>query len=102
MNKALLTLLLLISACATMSAANRLEQRFLSFGMEPRLASCLVGELDEDLSSREMKAVADFLDEFEDPEDRRPRAAFDAIMSMDNPDIVASLAAAGVSCAFRR
>jgi hypothetical protein len=39
-----------------------------------------------------------------DDGDRRPRpgAAIDAIMSMDNPEIVASVAAAGFACAFRR
>ncbi len=85
-----------------MSAVERLEDRFISFGMEPRLASCFASELDEDLTGRELGAVAEFLEEFEAADRGRPGAAIDAIMSMDNPEIVASIAAAGIACAFRR
>lgn len=102
MRRSLLIVALFAAACATTSAASRLENRFLSFGMEPAMARCLVGELREDLSSRELGAVADFLERFEAADRGRPGAAIDAIMGMDNPEIVASIAAAGLSCAFRR
>jgi hypothetical protein len=98
-----LACLALIAACTTVSAASRLEDRFIAFGLEPALAGCLVGELKEDLSSQEIGAVADFIDEIEGVDrSGRPGAIIDTIMSMDNPEIVASVAAAGVSCAFRR
>jgi len=101
MRRSLLLVVLLAAACAT-TAASRLESRFLSFGMEPAMARCFVGELREDLSSRELGAVADFLERFEAADRGRPGAAIDAILGMDNPEIVASIAAAGLSCAFRR
>lgn len=94
-------LALAVTACAT-SAVSRLEGRFVALGMEPRMAACLVSELDEDLSSREMSALADFIDKMEAADRGRPGLVVDTIMNMDNPEIVASMAAAGIACAFRR
>jgi hypothetical protein len=102
MRAGLIIAALAASACASMSPASRLENRFIAFGMEPPMAACLAGELDEDLTGRELGAVADFLERFEDADRGRPGAAIDAVMSMDNPEIVASIAAAGIACAFRR
>ena len=93
--------LVLAAGCASMSGASRLENRLISFGMEPRAASCVTDELGEDLSGRELGAVADFLERLEAADRGRPGAAIDAIMSMDNPEIVASVAAAAISCALR-
>jgi hypothetical protein len=89
-----------VSGCATASVS-RLESRFVDFGLAPETAGCMARELDEDLDSRELAGVADFLEKI-DRADRRPGALIDTLMSIDNPEIVASVAASAFSCALRR
>jgi hypothetical protein len=89
----------MLGGCVT-SPASRIESRLLALGVSEQGAECLAGELREELDRKELNAVADFLDRI-DRADRRG-SAIDALMRMDDPRVVATVAAAGISCALQR
>ncbi len=94
----IMTAILVTSACATISPRSRVEGSFLEFGISPKRADCLAGELSDRLDRQELSDVAEFLDNM----NRASSAggALDALLKIDNPKAAAAVAGAGISCAF--
>lgn len=70
----------------------------MEFGISPKRADCLAGELSDRLDRQELSDVAEFLDNM----NRASSAggALDALLKIDNPKAAAAVAGAGISCAF--
>lgn len=97
---ALLGASLMLASCATVSPRARIEDRFYELGLSQERSECLADELDERLDRDELKDVADFLTDLNDA--GSAGGALDALLSIDNPRIAASIARASVACAFNR
>jgi len=97
---ALLGAFLMVAACATVSPRLRIEDRLFELGLSQERAECLADQLDERLDRRDLRDVADFLADLNDA--GSAGGALDALLSIDNPRIVASIGRASVACAFNR
>ncbi len=91
---------LLLASCASLSPRNRIKDRFVELGLSPERAGCLAEELDDRLDRQDLNSVADFLTDLNDA--GSAGGALDALLSIDNPRIAASIARASVACAFNR
>ena len=90
--------LLLLASCASLSPRSRIKDRFVELGLSQERAGCLADALDERLDRNDLNDVADFLTDLNDA--GSAGGALDALLSIDNPRIAASIARASVSCAF--
>ncbi len=99
-SAALLGAFLMLASCATVSPRIRIEDRFFELGLSRERAECLADELDERLDRGDLRDVADFLTDLNDA--GSAGGALDALLSIDNPRIAASIARASVACAFSR
>lgn len=91
---------LVITGCATVSPARRVEKQLISLGVSEARADCLADELDQDLDRGDLKDVADFLDDLNRAE--TPGGTLDALLRIENPRAAAAIAKAGIACAFNR
>jgi hypothetical protein len=89
-----------LAACATISPRSRIESELVELGLGERASACLAEELADDLSRRDLDAVADFLAELN--RSGRRSDGFDAILRIDNSRAAAAIAGAGVTCALSR
>lgn len=97
---ALIGVILMLASCATVSPRLRIEDRFVELGLSRERSECLANELDDRLDRDDLRNVADFLTDLNDA--GSAGGALDALLSMDNPRIAASIARASVACAFNR
>lgn len=88
------------TSCASLSARSRIETGLIDLGMGASRARCIAGELAEDLTRRELNAVADFVDGL--AREETPGGALDAILRIDDPRAAAAVGAAALSCALTR
>ena len=93
------SIMLALSACATVSPRQRIENRFVEFGLSENKADCMGDELDERLDRNDLKDVADFIGGLNAA--GSAGEILDALLSIDNAPAAAAIAAAGVACAFR-
>lgn len=94
----IVAVIILTSACATISPRSRVEGNLAEFGISPKRAACLAGELADRLDRKDLVDVAEFLDNM----NRASTAggALDALLKIDNPWAAAAVAGAGIACAF--
>lgn len=85
-------------ACATMSAASRIEKQLVALGISDPRAECLAEELRDNLDRGDLNDVADFLEGVNRAQS--PGGALDALLRIDNPRAAAAIASAGIVCAF--
>jgi predicted deacylase len=97
-SAAFLGLILLVSACATISPRVRIEKRLQELGLTHARAECLSSELDNRLDRHDLEAVADFVGDLH--EATSAGETLDALLSIDNPRAASAIARAGLSCAF--
>lgn len=90
--------MVMVASCATLSPRIRIEDRFFELGLSRERAECLANALDERLDRGDLNDVADFLTDLNDA--GSAGGALDALLSIDNPRIAASIARASVACAF--
>lgn len=94
----LMGVILLTSACATLSPTDRIEDRFVEFGLSRDRAVCLADELDDRLDGDDLNDVADFLGNLNAA--TGPGEALDALLSIDNTRAASAIARASIACAF--
>ncbi|MFQ5564431.1 MAG: hypothetical protein ACE5FO_12790 [Parvularculaceae bacterium] len=97
---AILAMIFLAAACATVSPRSRVQGNLEELGVSPNRAKCLAGELDDRLDRKDLAHVAEFLDNM----NRASSAGetLDALLTIDNPRAAAAVASAGIACAFGR
>lgn len=90
-----LILTLGISACATV-ASFTLQDRFRAIGLPPEIADCMVGELEQSLSSEDLQDLARYTIGL-----ARADSTFGAVrslMQIENPRAVRAVGSSAVSC----
>ena len=90
--------LLMLASCASLSPRGQIKDRFVELGISRERAACLAEELDTRLDRDQLRDVADFLTDLNDA--GSAGGALDALLSIDDPRIAASIARASVACAF--
>ena len=90
--------LLMLGSCASLSPRGQIKDRFVELGISRERAACLSEELDARLDRDQLRDVADFLTDLNDA--GSAGGALDALLSIDDPRIAASIARASVACAF--
>lgn len=91
--------ILLGAACAS-SPTNRIESQLIKLGIPQGQASCLSGELNENLDRDQLSSVANLLDGVNASDS--PGQTLDVLLSIDDPLAAASIASAGISCALEQ
>ena len=91
-----LALTLGLSACAT-AARYTLQDRFRAIGIPAETADCMVGELDQRLSSEDLQDLARYTLGLARADSTF--AAIRSLMQIDNPAAVRAVGASGVACA---
>lgn len=91
----------LVAGCAASPKA-RVESGLRNLGMPDRPAACMADELDERLSRRNMKRIAEVLDEGRKGGDARPGRVIEQLDGLDDPAITEATAKAGISCTLLR
>jgi len=97
-SAAILGIVLLVGACATLSPRIRIENRLQELGLSESRSHCLASELDERLDRSDLEAVADFVGELNGA--TSAGETLDALLSIDNPRAASAIARASLSCAF--
>ena len=90
-----LALTLGVSACAT-AARYTLQDRFRAIGLPAETADCMVGELDQRLSSEDLQDLARYTLTLARADSTL--GAIRSLMQIDNPRAVSAVGASGVSC----
>lgn len=91
----LVAALALIAGCATAARAT-LENRFEAIGLSPRMASCMVDDLDDRLSDDDLRDLARYTTGLARAD--TPLKAIDQLLEFDNPSAVAAIGRAAFSC----
>lgn len=89
------TLMLGLSACATV-ASYTLQDRFRAIGLPAQTADCMVGELEQSLSSEDLQDLARYTIGLARSDSTI--GAIRSLMQIDNPRAVKAVGASGVSC----
>jgi len=84
-----------LAACAT-AARVTLENRFEAIGLSPKMASCMVDDLDERLSDDDMRDLARYTVGLARAD--TPGKAIDQLLKFDNPRAVAAIGRAAFTC----
>ncbi len=84
-----------LSACATAARAT-LENRFEAIGLSPKMASCMVDDLDDRLSDDDLNDLARYTVGLARAD--TPGKAIDKLLEFDNPRAVAAIGQAAFSC----
>jgi hypothetical protein len=91
----LAAVLLTVAACATAARAT-LRDRFEAIGLSPRMADCMVDDLDERLSDEELRDLARYTVGLSRAD--TPLEAIDSLLEFDNPRAVAAIGRAAFAC----
>lgn len=87
--------LLSLAACATAARAT-LRDRFEAIGLSPRMASCMVDDLDDRLSDDDLRDLARYTVGLSRAD--TPLQAVDSLLEIDNPRAVAAIGRAAFAC----
>ncbi len=85
----------LLASCAT-AARVTLADRFEAIGLSPKMAACMVDDLDDRLSDEDMRDLARYTVGLSRAD--TPGKAIDQLLEFDNPRAVAAIGRAGFSC----
>lgn len=92
---------LVIGACA--SPEVRIAQKLMDYGFDRSTANCVGGELDDRLSNRQLRTLADLITGLQrDGRDIRSmtiRELADHVRRSGDPELLAVLTRAGIGCA---
>ena len=92
---------LALSACAT--PETRITQTLLDYGFDRKTASCVGEELDDRLSSRQLRTLAGLASEFRrdgrEVRNMTIRELTDRVRRTGDPELFAVLTRAGIGCA---
>ncbi len=91
----LVAVALTAAACAT-AARVTLIDRFEAIGLSPKMASCMVDDLDDRLSDDDMRDLARYTVGLSRAD--TPGKAIDQLLKFDNPRAVAGIGRAAFSC----
>jgi hypothetical protein len=84
-----------LAACATAARAT-LENRFEAIGLSPKMASCMVDDLDDRLADDDMRDLARYTVGLARAD--TPGKAIGQLLKIDNPRAVAAIGRAAFSC----
>jgi hypothetical protein len=84
-----------LGACATAARAT-LQDRFEAIGLSPRMASCMVDDLDERLSDDDLRDLARYTVGLSRAD--TPLQAIDSLLEIDNPRAVAAIGRSAFAC----
>lgn len=84
-----------LCACATSSKIT-LRDRFMDLGIPKDTASCMVDDLEQDLSREDLSELADYSRGLGRAD--TPGKAVDALLKVDNPRAVVAIGKAAFSC----
>lgn len=84
-----------LAACATVARVT-LEDRFQAIGIPEGIATCMVDDLDRNLSDEDLQDLARYTLKLSRAD--TTMAAVRSLMQIDNPRAVAAIGRAGVSC----
>lgn len=87
--------LLSVAACAT-AARVTLRDRFEAIGLSPRMAGCMVDDLDERLSDEDLRDLARYTVGLSRAD--TPLKAIDSLLEIENPRAVAAIGRAAFGC----
>lgn len=87
--------LISVAACAT-AARVTLRDRFEAIGLSPKMATCMVDDLDERLSDDDLRDLARYTVGLSRAD--TPLKAIDSLLRIDNPRAVAAIGRAAFSC----
>ncbi len=83
------------AACATAARAT-LQDRFEAIGLSPRMASCMVDDLDERLSDEDLRDLARYTVGLSRAD--TPLQAIDSLLEIENPRAVAAIGRSAFAC----
>ena len=86
---------IMIAGCAT-AVRYTLQDRFRAIGLPAETADCMVGELEQRLSSEDLQDLARYTLQLSRADSTF--AAIQSLMRIDNPRAVKAVGAAGLSC----
>lgn len=95
LKPAAITGLLWLASCATVARVT-LEDRFQAIGIPEGIATCMVDDLDRNLSDQDLQDLARYTLKLSRAD--TTLAAVRSLMQIDNPRAVAAIGRAGVSC----
>lgn len=84
-----------VAACAT-GAKMTLQNRFEAIGLSPRMAECMVDDIDDRLSDRDLRDLARYTVGLSRADS--PVEAIDSLLEIDNPRAVAAIGRAAFAC----
>jgi hypothetical protein len=84
-----------VAACAT-AARVTLRDRFEAIGLSPKMAACMVDDLDQRLSDEDLRDLARYTVKLSRAD--TPLQAIDSLLKIDNPRAVAAIGRAAFSC----
>ncbi len=87
--------LISVAACATAARAT-LQDRFETIGLSPRMAGCMVDDLDERLSDDDLRDLARYTVGLSRAD--TPLRAVESLLEIDNPRAVAAIGRAAFAC----
>ena len=87
--------LALLASCAT-AAKVTLNDRFRAIGLSPKMADCMVDDLDQRLDNRDLQDLAKYTVGLSRAD--TPMEAVDSLLKIDNPRAVAAVGRAAFSC----
>lgn len=87
--------LALLASCAT-AAKVTLNDRFRAIGLSPKMADCMVDDLDQRLDNRDLQDLAKYTVGLSRAD--TPMQAIDSLMKIDNPRAVAAVGRAAFGC----
>jgi cytochrome c553 len=84
-----------LTACATAARATLID-RFEAIGLSPKMATCMVDDLDDRLSDDDMRDLARYTVGLSRAD--TPGKAIDQLLEFDNPRAVAAIGRAAFAC----
>jgi hypothetical protein len=90
-----LGVVLMIAGCAT-AARYTLQDRFRAIGLPAQTADCMVGELEQRLSSEDVQDLARYTLQLSRADSTL--SAIRLLMGIDNPRAVTAIGRSGISC----
>lgn len=85
----------LLASCATAAKAT-LNDRFRAIGLSPKMADCMVDDLDQRLDDRDLQDLARYTVGLSRADSATE--AVDKLLKIDNPRAVAAIGQAAFSC----
>ncbi len=94
---AIISAVVCLAGCATVSR-HQIEDDLRQIGVPSAKASCVGKELKNSLSAKDLKELAAFLNELTSAKNNSE--GLDLVLQMENPEVVAVITGAALTCAF--